>query len=136
MDPIRNRLMIPSAPPLRTLSSPDLAGFLRIAVGLPPLEANPAVDRTPVTIDAEAWAAWCLAGLHACALPTTRTSGEDDDDETKRRGPWVPSVRVMGREARRVAVVVAMHRHGGNLSRAATALGMSRRALREASAPP
>lgn len=40
-------------------------------------------------------------------------------------------IRHVVAEARRVAVVVAMHRYGGNLSNAAKALGTSRRALRE-----
>jgi hypothetical protein len=35
-------------------------------------------------------------------------------------------------EARRVAMVIAMHRHDGNITHASAALGTSRRALRDA----
>jgi DNA-binding NtrC family response regulator len=88
----------------------------------------------PRTVDAAAWIGWALAGLYACALPGENAEGENaegEDAEARRGGPWVPPIRVMVREARRVAVVVAMHRHGGNITHAAEALGTSRRSLRD-----
>lgn len=119
----------PPRPIPRELPTAEVAVFLRALVGLPPSDREGAgfADRpAPAAIDATAWIGWALAGLYACAMPS------EDEGQAPRRGPWAPSVRVMVREARRVAVVVAMHRSGGNLSHAAVALGTSRRALRSA----
>lgn len=116
-------------PAPRNLPASEVAAFLRSLVGLPPADGGGAdVGGRPMprTIDAASWIAWTMAGLHACALP----EGEDDG-VPRRRGPWVPSARTMVREARRVAMVLAMTRYSGNISRAAEALGTSRRALRE-----
>ena len=123
----------PSRPIARELPTAEVAAFLRSLVGLPPSDSEGtevAGRAAPAAIDASAWIGWALAGLHACALPSEHA--REGDGQARRRGPWVPSVHVMVREARRVAVVVAMHRHGGNLSRAAMALGTSRRSLRSA----
>lgn len=120
-------------PIARNLPTAEVAVFLRSLVGLPPTDGEGtmvAKRSAPQAVDATAWIAWALAGLYACALPSTNPGGEDDGEPT-RRGPWAPSIRTMVREARRAAVVVAMHRHGGNLTHAATALGTSRRALRD-----
>ena len=120
-------------PIARTLPAADVAAFLRSLVGLVPADDESAVDASrpaPHAIDAKAWIAWVLGGLYACALPID-TEGENID-EAKRRPPWVPRVRVMVAEARRVAMVIARHRHGGNITHASEALGTSRRALREA----
>jgi hypothetical protein len=117
----------------RDLPAAEVAAFLRSLVGLPPAVGEGAVDGkrpAPRTVDASAWIGWALAGLYACALPG-ELDEDEDDDRARRRGPWVPPIRRLVAEARRVAVVVAMHRHGGNLSSAAKALGTSRRALRE-----
>ena len=124
----------PPPPIAPDMPAAEVAVFLRSLVGLPPTDVEGAVVTkrpAPRAVDATAWIAWALAGLYVCALPST-TPGDKDDGAPRRRSPWVPSVRVMMREARRVAVVVAMHMHGGNLSRAAMALGTSRRALRDA----
>ena len=110
--------------PTRTLSAADLAGFLRVAVGLPPLEDGAAVDRTPITIDAEAWAAWCLAGLRVCAPPGEPTAPQD------RRAPWVPRFRDAVEAGRRFAANFAFARRG-SITHAALGSGTSRRALRE-----
>lgn len=121
----------PELPILRELPAAEVAAFLRSLAGLPPADHQGVeVGSRPVpgAVDVVSWIAWALAGLYACALPSTGPRGED---EPGRRGPWVPPVRVLMREARRVAVVVAMHRHDGNLTRAATALGTSRRVLRD-----
>lgn len=110
----------------------EVAAFLSSLVGLPPsgLESAEVTGRAaPTAIDAAAWVGWALAGLYACALPSEHI--RDTGSGSPCRDPWVPSIRVMMKEARRIAVVVAMHRHDGNLSRAATALGTSRRVLRE-----
>lgn len=120
-------------PVARSLPAAEVAAFLRSLAGLPFTDGEGAMDAkrpAPRTVDANAWVAWTLAGLYACAMPDEDAKREDDG-EARHRGPWMPSVRVMMAEARRVAVVVAMHRHGGNLSRAAQALETSRRALRE-----
>lgn len=129
----RNTSPASSNPVARALPAAEVAAFLRSLVGLPPSDReSPEVAGrpAPVAIDATAWIGWTLAGLYACALPSTDV---DDEDEgvSRRRGPWVPPIRIMMREARRVAVVVAMHRHDGNLTHAAEALGTSRRALRD-----
>src|SRR5690606_37679431 len=97
-------------------------------LSLPPIER----------VDAGGWIAWALAGLYLFALPDER--GEDRRDpsvtpfalpgETPRRGPWVPKLRAALAEARRVMAALALLREG-NLTRAAAALGTSRRALRE-----
>lgn len=119
-------------PIARTLPAAEVAAFLRSLVGLPPSDGEDAVAArrpAPRSVDASAWIGWALAGLYACALPS-ELAEDEDDGSTRQRGPWVPPIRRVVAEARRVAVVVAMHRHGGNLSHAATALGTSRRALR------
>ena len=121
-----------SEPIARSLPAAEVAAFLQSLVGLP-TDGEGAEDASrpaPRAVDATAWIAWALGGLYACALPVD-TEGEDID-QAKRRGPWVPSFQVMVAEARRVATVIAMHRHGGNITRASEALGTSRRALREA----
>ena len=118
-------------PIARNLPAAEVAAFLRSLVGLPPTDGEGTVDATrpaPRAVDAAAWIGWALAGLYACALPDE--DAERDDGEAMRRGPWVPPIRATVREARRVAVVIAMVRHGGNLTHAAEALGTSRRSLR------
>src|SRR5690606_35509906 len=110
--------------PTRTLSAADLAVVLRAAVGLPPLEDGAAVDRTPVTIDAEAWAEWCLAGLPLCA-PSSETT-----EPQEQAGPWVPRIRDAGEAGRRFAANLAIARRG-SITRAAAGAETSRRALRE-----
>lgn len=120
-------------PIARELPTAEVAAFLRSLVGLPPSEHEGAEitgRAAPTAVDATAWIGWALAGLYACALPSGLAEDEDED-ALRNRGPWVPSIRGMVKEARRTAVVVAMHRHDGNLSRAAKALGTSRRSLRE-----
>jgi len=104
-----------------------VTAFLRALVGLPPVDGESTVGAkrpAPRAVDANAWIGWALAGLYACALPTRKVEGEDSR-------PWAPPIRVVVREARRVAVVIAMYRHDSNLTQAAIALGTSRRALRE-----
>jgi Bacterial regulatory protein, Fis family len=133
------RIADPSPPlpvPLaRPLPPDEIAPFLRSLVGLPASDPTQGDDAaalvrgpsSPVSmVDASAWIAWGLAGLHACAVPSEITDGQAPHD------PWVPSIRVMVSEARRAAIVIAMHRHRGNMTRAAKALGTSRRALRDA----
>lgn len=120
----------PELPVLRELPAAEVAAFLRSLVGLPPADhQGTEVARRPVpgAVDVVSWIAWAQAGLYACALPE-----REDDREAKPRGPWAPPIRTVVAEARRVAIVIAMHRNGGNLSRAATALKTSRRALRDA----
>lgn len=78
-------------------------------------------EHLPDCVDATGWLAWALVGLHVFARPV-------DQDHS---GSRIPTIRAAGREARLVAIVVAMLRHRGNLSRAAKALETSRRALRE-----
>jgi hypothetical protein len=120
----------PSSDPIaRNLPVAEVAAFLRALVGLPPTDGEGAVDASrpaPRAVDVTAWIGWALAGLYACALPSENAEGE-----ARRRGPWVPPIRAMVREARRAAAVIAMVRHGGNVTRAAEALGTSRRALRD-----
>lgn len=118
-------------PIARNLPAAEVAAFLRSLVGLPPTDGEGAVDASrpaPRAVDATAWIGWALAGLYACALPSENAERED---EARRGGPWVPPIRGMVREARRAAAVIAMVRHGGNVTRAAQALGTSRRSLRD-----
>lgn len=115
------------------LPAAEVAAFLRSLTGLVAADDESAVDTSrpdPLAVDAKAWIAWTLGGLHACALTPDAEGG--DIGGAKRRRPWVPWIRVMVAEARRVAPVVAMHRHAGNITHASEALGTSRRALREA----
>ena len=119
-------------PLARSLPPDEIAPFLRSLVGLPPSDP-PADDgaaglahgpSSPAgMVDASAWITWGLCGLRACAMPSEIGDG---------RLPWVPPIRVMVREARRAAVLIAMHRHRGNVTQAAKALGPSRRAVRDA----
>lgn len=104
--------------------------LLRAAVGSPLLAPLPDEDAgimgrplpDAMAIDASAWVAWCLAGLHTCERLDLRQ--DPDDDGTS----WLD---VVGEDAKRVASVLAMRRAGGNTSHAATGLRTSRRALRE-----
>lgn len=66
-----------------------------------------------VTVDPGAWIAWCLVGLRLFD------------------GPHLPPYRVALAETRRVLLALAMLRHRGNLSRAAKALQLSRKIMRE-----
>lgn len=122
------RATVPIEPVARSLPAAEVAAFLRSLVGLPPTDREGAVDASrpaPRAVDATAWIGWALAGLYACALPS------EHDGEARRGGPWVPPIRAAVREARRAAAVIAMVRHGGNVTRAAQALGTSRRSLRD-----
>jgi hypothetical protein len=138
-----------SKPIARTLPPIEVVAFLRSLAGLDPANDESAVDASrpaPRPVDTKAWIAWVLGGLYACALPPDGEGegeeidgegeeidgeGEEIDGASPRRA-WVPRVRVMVAEARRVAMTIAMHRHAGNISHASEALGTSRRALREA----
>jgi DNA-binding transcriptional LysR family regulator len=115
-------------PTARNLPTDEVAAYLCALTGLARSDGEGAVDAkrpAPRAVDATAWIAWALAGLYACALPSEIAEGEES------RGPWVPPIRVMVREARRAAVVLAMVRHAGNFTHAAKALGTSRKALRD-----
>jgi hypothetical protein len=122
-------------PLARSLPPDEIAPFLRSLVGLPPSDLPTdddaaALGRGPShpvgLVDPSAWIVWGLAGLDACAVPS------EIIDVQGRRDPWVPPIRVMVREARRAAIVIAMHRHRGNMTHAAKALGTSRRLVRDA----
>ena len=112
----------------RGLPVVEVAAFLRFLVGL-----MPAADESRLAIpavDVEVWIAWVFAGLRACALP--RDTEGKDTDEAKEHRRWMPPMDVLVAEARTVAIVIAMRRHGGNITHAAESLKTSRRALREA----
>ncbi len=64
-------------------------------------------------VDVGAWAAWTLAGLHLF-------SGND-----------LPNIRTFTTVSRRVLLLAATERFKGNITRMATALGTSRRSLRQ-----
>lgn len=82
-------------------------------------EAISAAQRIPLDnpavlddVDMEIWAVWALTGLRLF-------SGDP------------PTLRVVTLESRRVLLLAALGRHGGNITRMARAVGTSRRVLRE-----
>lgn len=105
---------------LRDVKLAHIATALRTTLGLPPDQPVPGEEAAtfdqPVTseigdLDAGAWIAWCLVGL---SIFTGRSSLFSH--------PRAGSTRV--------TVALAMLRSGGNVSAAARALGISRKALR------
>jgi hypothetical protein len=122
--------MVPDAVHRVAVAPAPILALLRAAVGSPLLGPVPDEDTATmgrplpnaVVIDAGAWVAWCLAGLHACErLDLTQAP---DDEGTS----WL---EVFGDEAKRVVTVLAVRRASGNFTRAAAALRTSRRALRD-----
>jgi hypothetical protein len=118
--------------PRRTISPPFVLSFLRAAVGSPPHvplhdEDAATLKRPfpkPLVIDAGAWVAWCLAGLHVWGRVDLRSPHDGEG-----KGPsWM---EVISAEAERVTAVLAMMRTHGNLTHAAERLRFSRRALRQ-----
>ncbi len=112
-----------------TVAPPTILALLRMAVGSPVLapltdEGAGTMRHLPamMVIDADAWVAWCIAGLRGCERLHL---GQAPDDEGT---SWL---KVFGDEAKRVVMVLAVRRANGNLSHAAAALRTSRRALRE-----
>ena len=71
-------------------------------------------------VDADAFVAWCLAGLPVCAR-------EGDANEEN----WVPSMAEMSEAAEHVALSVSVYRLGGNVSAMARRHNASRRRIRE-----
>lgn len=114
------------------VATAPIVALLRAAVGSPLLASLPDEDAGTMgqplpdvmAIDAGAWVAWCLAGLHACE----RLEFGKDPDGADEHTSWP---EVIGEAAKRVVTVLAMRRAGGNISHAAEALRASRRALRE-----
>lgn len=123
--------MEPTPAPTRVAVAPAaVLALLRAAVGspflapLPDEDAGTMGDPLPdaMAIDAGAWVAWCLAGLHVFERFDV---GQEPDVEAP---SWLD---VIGDVAKRVVTVLAMRRMSGNLSHAALGLRTSRRVLRE-----
>lgn len=125
------RHMEPTPVPPRVAVAPAaVLALLRAAVGspflapLPDEDAGTMGDPLPdaMAIDAGAWVAWCLAGLHVFER---FEAGQEPDVEAP---SWLD---VIGDVAKRVMAVLVMRRMSGNLSHAALGLRASWRALRE-----
>ncbi len=131
-------LMSRSGVELRDVRPHNLRMAMRAVLDLPrdatgPEEAG-SKNATAVVLDVGAWLAWMEAGLALFAMDRSNADGpsqrDGSDGETDRHEPDHPQLRDVLMEARRVAVVQAMVRSRGNLSRAAMAVGTSRRAFR------
>jgi hypothetical protein len=72
-----------------------------------------------MAIDAGAWVAWCLAGLHVCE----RFGLEDEPDGA---GSWIEAI---GETTKRLVTVLAMRRADGSIPHAAKDVRTTRRAL-------
>lgn len=76
-----------------------------------------------------------LAGIAGLAAAHVGQDPPNDSTRAESRAstavPWVPSIRDVVTAARHLVVELAMLYHGGNITRAAAALGTSRRALRD-----
>lgn len=82
-------------------------------------------------LDVDAWLVWAEAGLALFVTSSSAEAGEEESEEQRGvRCSAMPSLNAIIGEARRIAIVVAMVRSGGNLSHAAEELGTSRSALR------
>lgn len=83
----------------------------------------------------DAYLLTALTGIAGLAAARVVHGPPDDPKRTEPRPPtpaqWMPSIRAVLTEARHLLVELAMLHHGGNISRAAAALGTSRRALRD-----
>lgn len=94
----------------------DLAEWLRLFLQLPYFDDARIV---PVRVDAEAFAAWCLAGVDVCHV---------SDDAAD---PWTPVTREARNAAERFVVGLTFQRHSGNITHAAASGKTSRRTFRE-----
>lgn len=131
-------LMSQSEAELRDVRPHNLRMAMRAVLDLPRDATDPegagSKNATAVVLDVGAWLAWMEAGLALFAMDRSNAHGlsqrHGGDGGTDRPTPTQPQLREVLMEARRVAVVQAMVRSRGNLSRAATAVGTSRRAFR------
>lgn len=105
----------------REVALSDVLVALRLALGVPSVQPVPGEELAnlgrevpeQVKVDPGAWIAWCVGGL-------VLLDGEGQ-----------PSRSSAIDEAKRMIAAMAMHRWGGNLTRAAKMLDTSRRALRD-----
>lgn len=79
-----------------------------------------------VLLDVDAWLVWVEVGLGVFAR-----SGGDSLQGNDPKVPPLPLARAVTTEARSMVLALAMERFDGNITRAAGALKISRRALRE-----
>lgn len=122
-----NRMTSPKTQPLAkeqsktcAVGTKEAAVVLRSLLGMAPDEPIPEITvalrrSMPLatdSLDRIGWLAWCLVGLVLFA-------------------DGLPDLRRIRLESKRVAVVLGMFRAAGNISRAARALGVSRKVLRD-----
>ncbi|MCA9707370.1 MAG: hypothetical protein KDK70_16065 [Myxococcales bacterium] len=98
----------------------------------------PASDAEPggVVLDVWAWLCWVEAGLTLFSIPDPGAPAAGAERAQATQGPApvdlaVPPLRQVVQAAQRVALVLTMARQRGNVTHAANALQVSRRALRE-----
>ncbi len=118
------------SPKHRYVRPQNLRMALRAVLDLPetlgiPLDPEVSATET-VLLDVDAWLVWVEVGLGVFA-----TAGGDSPEENDTKVPSLPLARAVTTKARSVVLALAMERFDGNITRAAGALEISRRALRE-----